>query len=728
MRKAMILAACACTLIAILGGAIGAHVLPVPRLAAAAAPAAGSTTAAAATSTQTALAASTNVPATPQNVIHPPSATCPNVMMIAARGIGEAPLENWEQASSYTSDSNYGAGKTLADLYGQLTAARPDLKISLEPVVYPVPNIQSLATLKKALSQFGPDAQAGAANIVAEIKYFDKQCGGTVRYILAGYSLGAWAVHDALYDLKKTSQLNEVAGVALFGDPKFVPLQSIVREYKLLDLNYGMAALTEDQADNGVPSAVAAQTGSWCFPLDPVCQVLPDSRAWAAELALCAVKQTQKHLCAHFQYPGTETAKAAAFLAPLLPKTIQFLSTPPGGIVGKPYSWRATATATSARPTTYTWSTKTPAYLPPGLHLASTGVVAGTPTTAGTYTFGIAATDRADRTTDGSVTIVVGPGSGSDQTPPSSTCTGTCTVWAWGHNPDGELGNGTTTDSWTPVQVSDLTGITAIAGGTLGGYALKSDGTVWAWGNNAYGELGDGTTTNSSTPVQVSGLTGITAIADGGASGYALKSDGTVWAWGIGRDGELGNGTFTTDSSTPVQVSGLTGITAIAGRDYGGYALKSDGTVWAWGYGGDGGLGNGTTTDSWTPVQVSGLTGITAIAGGQDDGYALKSGGTVWAWGWNVAGGLGNGTTTNSWTPVQVSGLTGITAIAGGSYGGYALKSGGTVWAWGDYGGDGGLGDGTTTNSSTPVQVSGLTGATAIASGQEDGYALVSAP
>ena len=671
MRKAMILSACA--LIAILAGAIGTGVIPVPKLTAAAAPAGGSTTAAAAPGTQAALAANTQAPASPQSVLD--GGACPDVMMIAARGSGEGP-QDWTKADSYIRDPYRGAGETLYKLYGQM--GRSVLTFSLEPVVYPADNVSVLLSHLTDSVIYEEDATLGASNIVAEIKYFDKKCGGTVRYILAGYSLGAWAVHDALHDLT-AAQLREVAGVALFGDPKFVPLQSIVRDYKLLDLNYGVAALTTDQADNGVPPAVAMHTGSWCFPLDPVCQVLPDSRAWAAELALCAAKQTQKHLCAHFQYPGTETAKAAAFLAPFLPKTTQFphltLSTPPGGIVGEAYSWRATAT--SARQTTYTWSTKTPASLPPGLSLASTGIVAGTPTTAGTYAFGIAATDRADRTTDGSVTIVVAPGSGSGQTPPSPTCTGTCTVRAWGYNGDGELGNGTTSSSSTPVQVSDLTGITAIAGeGYGGGYALKSGGTVWAWGNNPDGELGNGTTTSSSTPVQVSGLTGITAIAGGGDDGYALKSGGTVWAWGYGGDGGLGNGTTATDSSTPVEVSGLTGITALAGGLNDGYALKSGGTVWAWGYGAYGGLGNGTTTDSSTPVQVSGLTGITAIAGGGDDGYALKSGGTVWAWGNNTDGELGNGTTTtDSSTPVEVSGLTGISALAGGLNGGYALVS-----------------------------------------------------
>jgi alpha-tubulin suppressor-like RCC1 family protein len=304
--------------------------------------------------------------------------------------------------------------------------------------------------------------------------------------------------------------------------------------------------------------------------------------------------------------------------------------------------------------------------------------------------------------------------------PSGTVTTNSGTVYAWGYNGHGGLGDGTTTDRTTPVQAAGLTGVTAIAavaanggGDSATGYALKSDGTVYAWGGNGKGQLGDGTTTERHTPVQVAGLTGVTAIAAGGdGTGYALKSDGTVYAWG--------NHT-TTDRTTPVQVSGLTGVTAIAAGSGTGYAVKSDGTVYAWGYNTSGQLGDGTTTYRTTPVQVSGLTGVTAIAAGSgaviSTGYALKSDGTVYAWGNNGEGELGDGTLADRYTPVQVSGLTGVTAIAGGAATGYALKSDGTVYAWGNH---------TTTDRTTPVQVSGLTGVTAIAGGDGTGFAVKS--
>jgi alpha-tubulin suppressor-like RCC1 family protein len=155
--------------------------------------------------------------------------------------------------------------------------------------------------------------------------------------------------------------------------------------------------------------------------------------------------------------------------------------------------------------------------------------------------------------------------------------------------------------------------------------ALKSDGTIWAWGENAIGQLGDGTTTERHTPVQVGTppLGEVTAVAAGQGHNLALRSDGTVWAWGLNARGELGDGT-TTDRLTPVQVQNLSGIKAIGAGDNHSLAVRSDGTVWAWGFNIRGQLGDGTTTDRHTPVQVQNLSGITAVAGGQNFSLARK--------------------------------------------------------------------------------------------------------
>lgn len=292
------------------------------------------------------------------------------------------------------------------------------------------------------------------------------------------------------------------------------------------------------------------------------------------------------------------------------------------------------------------------------------------------------------------------------------------TVWAWGNNTYGELGNGTTTNSSTPVQVSGLTGATTVAAGYYHSLAVKSDGTVWAWGYNNFGQLGNGTfLTNSSTPGQVTGLSGATSVAAGSFHSVALLSNGSVEAWGSNVAGQLGNGT-TTLSSTPVQVSGLTNATAIAAGANHSVALRSDGTVWDWGAGKQGQLGNGSTAFSTTPVQVSNLGGVVAIAAGGDTSYALRSDGSVWAWGANNFQQLGNTSAGKTSTvPVQVA-ISSVTKIGAGFDFGLAIESDGTGWGWGNNNA-GQLGNGGSCSKTcpVPVQISNLTNASFIAGG-----------
>lgn len=299
------------------------------------------------------------------------------------------------------------------------------------------------------------------------------------------------------------------------------------------------------------------------------------------------------------------------------------------------------------------------------------------------------------------------------------------TVMGWGDNAYGELGNGVNgTVEHHPVEVSGLTGITAIGGGVNFTVSLKNDGTSWTWGSNAEGELGNGSMAGfSNVPVQVSLLSDITSIARGIQHAVALRSDGTVWDWGYNGFGQLGNVNIGSFSNVPVQVSGLTDIVAIAGGAYHSLAIRNDGTVWGWGYNGSGELGNGNNTNSTVPVQVSGLTDVKAIACGNSFSLALRNDSTVWAWGSNLEGELGNGTNTGSYFAVQVSGLTKVIAIAGGVHHSLALKNDGTVWTWG-YNVYGQLGNGTNTDSNIPVQVSSLSGIVAVAAGYGHSLAM----
>lgn len=295
------------------------------------------------------------------------------------------------------------------------------------------------------------------------------------------------------------------------------------------------------------------------------------------------------------------------------------------------------------------------------------------------------------------------------------------TVKTFGENATGELGNGSTTDSNTPVTAIGLSSMVSVSGGgdqlEAHSLALKSNGTVWSWGSNIYGGLGNGTLTSTTTPGQVILLTNAIAASAGGWHSVALKNDGTVWTWGWNIDGQLGDGT-TTDKLIPFQVPGLTGITAISAGTYHVLALKNDGTVWAWGDNISGQIGDNSTTDRTTPVQVSGLSGIVKVSAGRFFSLAVKDDGTVWTWGENLYGQLGNGTTTDSHVPVQVSGLTGVTSaiVTTGAFHCIAVKNDNTVWAWGrnTYGN---LGDNTTTHRSSPVQMTGVSDVKSLGAG-----------
>jgi len=291
------------------------------------------------------------------------------------------------------------------------------------------------------------------------------------------------------------------------------------------------------------------------------------------------------------------------------------------------------------------------------------------------------------------------------------------TVWTWGNNTAGQLGNGTTTNNAFAAQLSGLSGVMAVAAGMDHTLALKGDGTVWAWGNNANGQLGDGTTTQRSTPIQVSGLAGVRAIAAGYGHSVALKSDGIVWVWGNNANGQLGDGT-TLNSLVPQQVANMYGVTAIAAGNGHTIALTADGVAWAWGSNLYGQLGIGTTTDSPVPVPA-GLPSVIAIAAGNGFTVALRNDLTtltVWTWGRNNNGQLGNGTTTDSALPGMINSLSNVVAVAAGNDHGAALTSAGQVWTWGNNS-NGQLGNGTTTPSIIPIQVSSLSGITAIAAG-----------
>lgn len=252
------------------------------------------------------------------------------------------------------------------------------------------------------------------------------------------------------------------------------------------------------------------------------------------------------------------------------------------------------------------------------------------------------------------------------------------------------------------------------AGGEGHTLILKPDGTVWAMGLNNAGQLGDSSNSLRNYPVQVTGLSGVVAVAAGQYHSMAITSTGALYLWGFNFYGQLGTGN-TTSTNYPVQ-SSLTDVVAIAaGWDHT-LALQSDGDIYAWGSNADGQLGTGNTTQQTSPVLVA--TGNVAVAAGQYHSIFVKSDGSVYGAGHNLYGQLGDTTNTHPRTSaVQMSGISTAIAATAGSAHTLILLAGGTMMGTG-YNGDASIGDGTTTSRSTPVAVSNLTGVTAIAAGQ----------
>lgn len=289
-------------------------------------------------------------------------------------------------------------------------------------------------------------------------------------------------------------------------------------------------------------------------------------------------------------------------------------------------------------------------------------------------------------------------------------------AYVWGQNLGSgvwgtilQLGLGTATNYSSPVQIGSLTDWKKISAHSLTSFAIKDNGTLWSWGDNTQGQLGLGNTAQKSSPTQVGTLTNWKDIDCGSQFAMAIKTDGALWTWGWAYlDGMLGLGDTSTVYS-PVQVGTLTNWSQVSCGERHTSAVKTDGTLWAWGRNDSGRLGLGDTTNRSSPVQVGVLTDWSQVSCGYNHTVAIKTNGTLWAWGSNIgSGALGLGNTTNQSSPVQIGLLTTWSTVSAGSSITTAIKTDGTLWAWGGNGvGQLGLGD--TTTRSSPVQVGMLT-------------------
>jgi alpha-tubulin suppressor-like RCC1 family protein len=284
------------------------------------------------------------------------------------------------------------------------------------------------------------------------------------------------------------------------------------------------------------------------------------------------------------------------------------------------------------------------------------------------------------------------------------------TLWAWGAAAQGRLGDNTTVSKLSPVSVvGGFTDWCQVSAGSNHTAAVRRNGTLWAWGYNLGGRLGDGTTVSKSSPVSVvGGFTDWCQVGAGGLHTAAVRQNGTLWAWGANGSGRLGDGT-TVDQSSPVSVvGGFTDWCQVSAGSAHTAAVRQNGTLWAWGCGYRGRLGDGTTTDKSSPVSVvGGFTDWCQVSAGGTMNAAVRQNGTLWAWGFGGDGVLGDGTTVNKSSPVSViGGFTDWCQVSAGGSHTAAVRQNSTLWTWG-WNVSGQLGDGTTVDKSSPVSVIG---------------------
>jgi len=282
------------------------------------------------------------------------------------------------------------------------------------------------------------------------------------------------------------------------------------------------------------------------------------------------------------------------------------------------------------------------------------------------------------------------------------------TLYAWGNNAQGELGEASELEYNIPRLVKNMSNVVQVASGDSHSLALAGDGSVWAWGNNYYGSVGDGSDRDRSTPIKITGLPTIKLVRGGGDNSAALASDGTVWTWGANFSGQIGVNSTNVDYYTkPQKVSSLSAVVDIAIGTNFMLALKSDGTVWAWGKNKSGQLGLGDKTLRKAPTQITTLSNVIGISAGDVHALALKRDGTVWAWGYGDDGQLGNSDSlSRQLTPALVKNLSGIKAVGAGIYMSGALGSNGRIYTWGsNY--DGELGTAAYGYTPTPVLADG---------------------
>lgn len=289
-------------------------------------------------------------------------------------------------------------------------------------------------------------------------------------------------------------------------------------------------------------------------------------------------------------------------------------------------------------------------------------------------------------------------------------------LWGWGRNYVGELGDGTSFDRWLPIQMGfgdKFVDIVTTAGWGQS-FAIKKDGTLWACGNS---ELGDGIVTNRYILTQIGTETNWKSISAGPYHVIAIKTDGTLWAWGENNNGELGCCSTGMSQSFPTQIGTGTNWKAVSVATGFSIGIKTDGTLWGWGLS----YYNGTGSWALVPTQIGTATNWESISSSTKHTSAIKTDGTLWAWGENPNGELGDGTNFYRIVPIQIGTGTNWKSVAAGETHTIGIKTDGTLWTWGV---GSALGDGTTVIRYSPGQIGALTNWEYVYCGPLTSYAI----
>jgi alpha-tubulin suppressor-like RCC1 family protein len=285
------------------------------------------------------------------------------------------------------------------------------------------------------------------------------------------------------------------------------------------------------------------------------------------------------------------------------------------------------------------------------------------------------------------------------------------TLWTWGRNGGGQLGDGTSTSRSSPgTTAGGGTNWATISTKVGTSAAIKTDGTLWTWGYNDAAQLGDGTTNRRSSPGTTLGGGTTWSSVSAGNSLLAIKTDGTLWTWGCNMNGQLGNGAGSSlnQSSPGTTLGGGTNWSSVSGGSSHTAGIKTDGTLWTWGANGCGQLGTGDIVCRFSPgTTAGGGTNWSSVSGGRSHTAGIKTDGTLWTWGDNSSGKLGTGTTTDQSSPgTTAGGGTTWSSVSAGWYHTSGVKTDGTLWTWGSNA-YGRLGDGTTVAQCSPGTTAG---------------------